>query len=85
MPSENQNNDLPKSDSPESTESAVKPLSKGYLWRLCVILALTLGGIVCMIFFNSLIGVLILAAALFFGKNCGIDKMNSSYLNDTGQ
>ena len=67
----------------EPTASAVKPLPKGYLWRLGVLWALVLSGTACMFFFNSLIGMLILAAGFIFGKYSGLSEMNDSCREDT--
>jgi len=63
-----------------SRESAAKqPLPEGYLWRLCVVLALSLGGCVCLLFYSAILGSLICLASVGFGKVSGLGEMVADY------
>jgi len=70
-------------DNKPTESSTPPPLPKGYLWRLCIVLILLLGGCVCLIFYNSIIGSLMTLAGLAFGKLSGLNDMVSSSRNDT--
>lgn len=56
----------------------IKPLPKGYLWRLAVVASLLIGGGVCLIFFNGILGSLLTFSGLGFGKYSGLNKMVDS-------
>ena len=56
-----------------TTASAAKPLPKGYLWRLMIILPLLLGASFCFILVNHWLGVLLFAAGMAFGKLSGLN------------
>lgn len=65
----------------DATET--KPLPKGYLWRLMVILPLLLGGCWCLLFVNSLLGLLLTAAGMAFGKLSGMNAMLDDLQSDS--
>jgi hypothetical protein len=64
-----------KNSASESTAPTATPLPKGYLWRLFVILVLLLGGAGCLIFYNSIIGSVLVLLGLAFGKISGLNEM----------
>lgn len=68
-------NNAPNNASSQPESTGPTPLPEGYLWRLCVILVLLLGGGVCMLFYSSLIGSLMSLAGLAFGKLSGLNDM----------
>ena len=74
----------PDSESTEPAKpSAPKPLPEGYLWRLCIVLILLLGGCACLIFYNSIVGSLMSLAGLAFGKMSGLNDMVSADRDET--
>jgi hypothetical protein len=73
----------PENSPSKSTAPAPKPLPEGYLWRLCIVLVLLLGGCVCLIFYNAVIGSLMSLAGLAFGKISGLNEMVASDRKDT--
>ena len=58
-----------------STPPVAKPLPRGYLWRLVVVLFLLIGGAVCLLFYNMLLGSLMSLAGVGFGKLSGLNDM----------
>ena len=48
--------------------SEIKPLPKGYLWRVIVMIALLLGASLCFLFVNSILVAILMLCGLAFGK-----------------
>ena len=46
----------------------IKPLPKGYLWRVIVMISLLLGASLCFLFVNSILGSVLMVCGLAFGK-----------------
>lgn len=57
---------------------AAAPLPPGYLWRLAVVVFLLVGGGVCMLFYNGILGSVMSLAGLAFGKLSGLNAMVAS-------
>uniref|UniRef100_UPI00334274FE hypothetical protein n=1 Tax=Castellaniella defragrans TaxID=75697 RepID=UPI00334274FE len=69
-------------DNSSETEPSAASLPEGYLWRFCVFIVFMLGGVVCLWFFNAIIGVLISLAGLAFAKRSGLDEIVASSAKD---
>jgi hypothetical protein len=64
-----------RTESTASKSAESRPLPKGYLWRLMIILPLLLGASLCFILVNHWLGVLLFAAGMAFGKLSGLNAM----------
>ena len=60
-------NTHPDDAQPEAAPE-IKPLPKGYLWRVIVMISLLLGSSICFLFVNSILGSILMLCGLAFGK-----------------
>lgn len=58
----------------------VKPLPKGYLWRVIVIVGLFLGGGICMLFVNSILGSILFLCGVGFAKFSRLHELEAEVM-----
>lgn len=73
MPIDNDSSHDVQTNKPEP-----QPLPEGYLPRLWCMLALTIGGVICILFFSALVGSLMTLAGVVFAKMSGLNDMVSA-------
>lgn len=69
---------------PESAPE-VKPLPKGYLWRVIVIVALFLSGGICMFFVNSILGAILFLCGVGFAKFSRLHELEAEVMAQNAQ
>ena len=62
-------------ESNASADAEPATLPKGYLWRLAVLLFLLIGGGLSLLFFNGVLGLIMVWCGIGFAKLSGLDEM----------